>query len=79
MIRESAAPVAKHFERVLAQVDVERIRARKFRVALDAVNGAGSVMTPQFLRDKLGCELHAISIDPEKAFPRIAEPQPKYS
>lgn len=75
VIHESAAPIGMHFERVLAQVDVERIRNRNFRVALDAVNGAGSVMSPQFLRDKLGCELHAISIDPEKPFPRIAEPR----
>lgn len=73
---EHAAPIRRHFDRVLAQVDMERIRARKFRVALDAVNGAGAVMTPQFLRDELGCELHAISIDPEKPFPRIAEPRP---
>jgi phosphomannomutase len=40
------------------------------------VNGAGSVMSPRFLRDELGCELHAISIDPELPFPRIAEPRP---
>jgi phosphomannomutase len=76
VISESSAPIRQHFDRVLAQVDVERIRARKFRVALDAVNGAGSVMTPRFLRDELGCELHAISIDPEKPFSRIAEPRP---
>jgi phosphomannomutase len=76
VVRESAAPIRKHFDRVLAEVDVERIRARKFRVALDAVNGAGAVMTPRFLRDELGCELHAISIDPEQPFPRIAEPRP---
>jgi phosphomannomutase len=76
VICESAAPIRRHFDRVLAQVDVDRIRARKFRVALDAVNGAGAVMTPQFLRDELGCELHAISIDPEKPFPRVAEPRP---
>src|SRR5947209_3862006 len=65
-----------HLARVLEHVDVERIRARRFRVALDGVNGAGSVMTPGFLRDTLGCELHAISIDPTKPFPRIAEPRP---
>src|SRR5580704_5509522 len=76
VIEDLSAPIRNHFARVLAQVDQERIRARKFRVALDAVNGAGSVMTPQFLRDELGCELHAISIDPEKPFPRIAEPRP---
>jgi phosphomannomutase len=72
----SERPIRLHIERVLRHVDVERIRARRFRVALDAVNGAGSVMTPGFLRDTLGCELHAISVDPTKVFPRIAEPRP---
>jgi phosphomannomutase len=65
-----------HINRVLAKVDVERIRRRKFRVALDAVNGAGSVMTPGFLVDSLGCHLDAISIDSTKVFPRVAEPRP---
>ena len=64
-----------HFEKVLAHVDVERIRRRKFRVALDAVNGAGAVTTPGFLRDVLGCDLVAISVDPTKVFPREAEPK----
>src|ERR1035437_4645642 len=38
-----------HIERVLKHVEPERIRARRFRVALDAVNGAGAVMSPGFL------------------------------
>lgn len=76
VIREHTAPIRKHFDRVLAQVDVEKIRARRFRVALDAVNGAGSAMTPRFLRDELGCELYAIAIDPHRPFPRVAEPRP---
>lgn len=76
VITERTAPIRCHFDRVLAQVDVQKIRAHKFRVALDAVNGAGAVMSPQFLREELGCELHAIAIDPEKPFPRIAEPRP---
>jgi phosphomannomutase len=74
--RDYDAPRRMHVERVLRHVDAERIRARRFRVALDAVNGAGSVMTPGFLTDTLGCELHAISIDPTKVFPRVAEPRP---
>jgi phosphomannomutase len=65
-----------HLEKVLRHVDAERIRKRRFRVALDGVNGAGSVMSCRFLRDVLGCELHAISVDPGKPFPRIAEPRP---
>ena len=66
-----------HFERVLSQVDGERIRARKFRVALDAVNGAGSVLSPAFLREALNCDVRAISIDPTQPFPRPAEPTPE--
>jgi phosphomannomutase len=66
-----------HVDRVLAHVDAGSIRARKFRVALDAVNGAASVMSPKFLTETLGCELHAMSVDPTKPFPREAEPTPE--
>lgn len=66
-----------HIARVLRHVNVERIKARRFRVALDGVNGAGSVMTPGFLTDWLGCDLTAIAIDPTKPFPREAEPRPE--
>lgn len=66
-----------HIERVLAHVDVDTIRARRFRVALDGVNGAGSVMSPAFLTESLGCELIAINVDPTKEFPREAEPKPE--
>lgn len=75
-VDRGAAP-RMHVERVLQHVDVERIRRRKFRVALDAVNGAGAVMTVAFLRDTLGCELHAIAVDPTQPFPREAEPRPE--
>ena len=60
----------------MKHVDVNAIRARRFRVALDAVNGAGSLMSCRFLGDTLGCELHAISVDPSQVFPREAEPRP---
>jgi phosphomannomutase len=69
-------PMALHLERVLKHVDTAAIRARRFRVALDGVNGAGSMMSVYFLRDVLGCELHAISVDPTQPFPREAEPRP---
>jgi phosphomannomutase len=74
--RDYESPQRLHIERVLKHVDVERIRRRHFRVALDAVNGAGSLMTSAFLQETLGCELRAISVDPTKPFPRVAEPRP---
>jgi phosphomannomutase len=73
---EYEAPAKLHIGRVLEHAGRERIRQRRFRVALDGVNGAGSRMTPAFLRETLGCELHAISIDPAQPFPREAEPKP---
>ncbi len=69
-------PPRLHVERVLRHVNVESIRRGRFRVALDSVNGAGSKMSCDFLGNTLGCELHAISVDPEQPFPRIAEPRP---
>ncbi len=66
-----------HIARVLKHVDVERIRRRRFRVALDGVNGAGSEMSVKFLRDTLNCDLHAISVSPGEPFPREAEPKPE--
>ena len=71
--RDDATAKSIHIARVLAKVDADRIKRRKFKVALDAVNGAGSVMTPEFLTASLGCRLDAIAIDPTKVFPRIAE------
>jgi phosphomannomutase len=68
-------PSRLHIERVLHHVNAEAIGAAKFRVALDSVNGAGSLMSCGFLRDTLGCELHAISVNPELPFPRIPEPR----
>jgi len=74
--RDYERPEKLHLERVLAHVDAERIRARRFRVALDAVNGAGSRLSCRFLKDQLHCELHAMAVDPERPFSRIAEPRP---
>ncbi len=71
------SPPQRHVQRILKHIDVEKIRARKFRVALDGVNGAGSRMSVWFLTEILGCELHAIHVDPTKAFPREAEPKPE--
>ncbi|MBC7926223.1 MAG: phosphoglucosamine mutase, partial [Bryobacteraceae bacterium] len=75
--QEPEAPRLLHLGRVLKHVDAEAIKRSRFRVALDAVNGAGSVMTPKFLSDDLGCHLTAISIDPSQPFPREAEPKPE--
>ena len=76
VVFEGERPAALHIDRVLRHVDSERIRARRFRVALDAVNGAGSAMTVNFLERRLRCTLNAIAVDPSQPFSRVAEPRP---
>ncbi len=64
-----------HLESVLSRVDVSKIRKRKFKVFLDAVNGGGSFVVPALL-EKLGCKLIKVYCEPQKVFPREPEPTP---
>ena len=67
--------VRRHLDRVLSipYLDVEGIRRRRFRVALDCVRGAGRVIMPALL-ERLGCEVTAINLEPDGRFPRPPEP-----
>lgn len=76
VVQDFRLPAEMHISSVLRHVDAERIRARRFRVAVDGVNGASSLMTPRFLGDYLNCAVEAIHCDPAKPFPREAEPRP---
>src|SRR5258705_7187822 len=70
--------VARHLDAVLKlpAVDVERIRARKFTVALDAVRGAGGPVMRALL-ERLGCEVAGINLETDGRFPRAPEPIPE--
>jgi phosphomannomutase len=68
------ASIFEDHERALLElVDVERIRARKLKVAVDCCNGAAYRVAPRFL-EALGCQLTPIFVDPEAHFPRDPEP-----
>jgi phosphomannomutase len=54
-------------------VDTQKIQNRKFKVGVDAVNGAGSFALPKLL-EALGCEVVKIHCEPNGIFPRGAEP-----
>lgn len=56
-------------------VDVEAIRKKHFKVAVDAVNGAGSLIVPRLL-EKLGCDVVRVHCSPDGTFPRGPEPVP---
>lgn len=63
----------EHVRAVLDHLDTEAIRARRFRVVADCCNGAGSVVTPEFL-SRLGCEVIPINDTPNGVFPHPPEP-----
>ena len=67
--------VDRHIEMVLSLpfIDVDGIRRRKFKVALDCVRGAGGAFMPRLL-DRLGCEVTAINLETDGRFPRAPEP-----
>ncbi len=70
--------IARHLAAVLALpvVDVAAIRARKFRVVLDCVRGAGALaMLP--LLEQLGVAVTGINLEPDGRFPRAPEPVPE--
>ena len=74
-VEQDDRAVSRHLERVLSipYVDVAGIRKRKFKVALDCVRGAGSIIVPQLL-ERLGCTVNAIHMEPDGRFPRSPEP-----
>ncbi len=65
----------EHIARVLAlpAVDVEAVRARRFRVVVDAVNSVGGVVIPRLLRE-LGCEVVELNCEPTGEFAHNPEP-----
>jgi phosphomannomutase len=65
-----------HIKKVCDVIDMEAIRKKKFKVALDSVNGAGSEITRKLL-SVLGCEVIPIHCELTGIFPRGAEPVPK--
>ena len=68
----------QHIKSVLALplVDVEAVRAKGFKVVVDAVNSIGGVVIPNLLRE-LGCEVVEINCEPTGHFAHNPEPLPE--
>lgn len=60
----------------LPYLDADLIRKKKFKVALDCVNGAGGTIMPKMLRD-LGCEVIELNSELSGIFAHTPEPVPQ--
>ena len=70
--------IDRHITRTcdVSWIDLDAIRQRKFKVAVDAVNGAAAMALPELL-DRLGCEVVTINCEPTGEFTRGTEPLPE--
>ena len=70
----------RHITQVLALplVDAQAIRARRYKVVVDAVNSVGGIVMPELLR-RLGCEVVELNCDPTGEFAHNPEPLPDWS
>jgi phosphomannomutase len=74
-VQEDTGAADRHLQAVLGMryLDVEALRTRRFRVALDCIRGAGAVLLPRLL-EELGCEVIGLNLEPDGRFPREPEP-----
>jgi phosphomannomutase len=70
---ECTDSTSDHLQAVLATVNVDRIRRRKFKVLLDANHGAGAVLGRRLL-EELGCDLTVLGEEPDGRFIHMPEP-----
>ncbi|WP_069130920.1 phosphoglucosamine mutase [Rhodohalobacter halophilus] len=77
-VNEDTNAITDHIDRILKlpYIDADLIKKRNFTVAVDAVNGAGSVALPQLL-EALGVNVKKINCEPNGIFPHNPEPLPE--
>jgi len=77
---EDDSLIDHHIQKILELpfIDADFIRSANFSVAVDAVNGAGSIAVPNLL-EALGVEtIHKIHCEPNGLFPHNPEPLPEH-
>lgn len=68
-----SSPHAEHLAKVLATVDVAKIRSSEFSVLLDSNHGAGGMLGLRLLQS-LGCQVEGVGIEATGEFAHAPEP-----
>ncbi|MBK8557289.1 MAG: phosphoglucosamine mutase [Lewinellaceae bacterium] len=74
-LRSDDSYLAKHIDAILALplVDVAAIKAKQYKIVLDAINSTGAIAVPMLL-EKLGCDVSVINGEVNGAFAHNPEP-----
>ena len=72
-VRQNPHSHALHVDAVLNHIDVNAVRRRRFKVALDTVNGSG-IYAARILLEQLDCEVYELNTQPDGKFQRYPEP-----
>ena len=65
----------RHINRIMniSYLNIEKIKANKFKVVIDSVNGAGGLISPKLLKN-FGCEVIELNSEPTGIFAHTPEP-----
>lgn len=75
-IVEAETGLRQYLDSIKKQVDVDGIRSRRLKVAVDPGNGVSALTTP-ILLSELGCKVLTINANVDGMFPgRLSEPRP---
>ena len=77
-LRQDPGAIERHLDAILGLplIDLDAIRRRRFKVALDCVRGAGATAILPLL-ERLGCSVQGINLEADGRFPRPPEPVPE--
>jgi phosphomannomutase/phosphoglucomutase len=77
IVEETGTGLREYLDSIKKQVDVEKIRSRNLKVAVDPGNGVSALTTP-ILMSELGCKVLTINANVDGRFPgRPSEPKPE--
>ena len=76
VVEETGAGLREYLDSIKKQVDLEKIRSRNLKVAVDPGNGVSALTTPT-LMSELDCRVLTINANVDGRFPgRLSEPRP---